>query len=919
MNRNTILGFTIGAVTFIAAAALAFWVGSAIAGDDPAPPAALPAFEEPIPVIVPIPFEGDPVIAAATLAEQVSASRAIASEIGVTLEPANPSGIKVQTITGTGDAGIPTETSTDDETTDTTSVPAADSDGSPAPPPAGTPPAEERVIDSCIEGGEGCPEGISGTILAIHALPPLSGVPEFRPAAPGSGYSYRAPECPPQELEEGAAYFGVSTTRPAIIAMEYRSDDWAYGRGYTVPWTTFETTTPDGAEVAWNEWWADESATETDRRAWIQHCFTLEDLPAGARYIARFTYTDKYDPSIVTTGFARVRFSVPGRGALLPGAQRRPTTVLPLGLDQLFVGMTREPDQDIAVAAREGTDPAMCNVAGDTRSIYSGAGTVRAVVTSDDPIDRDVLDDPAYPYFVRHSQSVVTRLDLQEGTNYVVCVYWLAEGPAFDPRVVEIAESIPVSTPEAYRPTIVLHGLTNLIGDVGLVQVRIPGCGTHDFNLAEPSATVRGRPLSHDRAGILQTTAPAIEMCTLTHGLTEIDRRGIRVDTLVVVTGATTSESSGAYIRTDLECRTATCLIRFPEMALVALPRIPVDESDCGSGFGVGCLSDGMRTAGDVIIEIQFDATAGTGISSWDIGGAAEFDDTPPPLAENPQIAFEKAIDLIERHPRNGAQATITVLADRPVTLSVSLADTSDTCSLGNPDGYDSTTLSATHSFTLGPLCLGLVYQFAVSATDESGRSATIVGESSLVPEGLVELSVPLVAVTTELTATITVPTNDRLHTVTVRPVRARTDDARIGGTFVRSLYWTWPESDRTAARIAGWELFGVDGEATACGSAGARPLEVFGRRAVGGGISRSNLYVNQDGTEITVLVDIYQNQLIRRAVFGECVPGDLIEGVELTAAVSVDDLLAGVTLSSESGSVVFTITATGFRSELGG
>ena len=253
------------------------------------------------------------------------------------------------------------------------------------------------------------------------------------------------------------------------------------------------------------------------------------------------------------------------------------------------------------------------------------------------------------------------------------------------------------------------------------------------------------------------------------------------------------------------------------------------------------------------------------------------------------------------------------------MTLSVSLADSSDTCSLGNPAGYDSTTLSATHSFTLDPLCLGLVYQFAASATDESGRSATIVGESSLVPEGLVELYVPLVAVTTELTATITVPTNDRLHTVYVRPVMARTDDARIGGTLVRSLYWTWPEADRTAAEIAGWQLFGLDGQANACGSAGARPLEVSGRRAVGGGISRSNLFVNQDGTEITVLVDIYQNQLIRGAVLGECVPGDLIEGVELTAAVSVDDLLGGVTLSSESGSVVFTITATGFRSELGG
>jgi hypothetical protein len=920
MNQ-TLKTITIGAVVFLTSAALAFWIGSNLATDDVTPEAVMPVFEEPLPVIIPVPFDGDPVVAAETLAEQVNASRTIASEIGVVLEPSSPSGIETAIVVSStaeetpSDAADETTAATPGQTTITETTPGAtavpETEEGPLPSSGGTPPAEETATDFCVDGGEGCPEGVSGTILALHALPPLAGVPEFRPAPPGSGFSYYSPECPPQELEEGKAYFGVSTNRPAIIAMEYRSDDWAYGRGYTVPWTTFETTTPDGAETAWNEWWADESVTELDRRAWIQHCFTLDDLPAGARYIARFTYTDKFDPSITTSTPGRlVRFSVPGRDALVLGSQRRPTTILPLGMDQLFVGMTREPDQDIAVAAREGADLAMCDIAGDTGSIYSGSSTIRAVVTSDGPIDREVLDDPAYPYLAEHTQSVVTRLDLREGTDYVVCVYWLAEGPSFDPVIVEIAESIPVSTPEAYRPTIVLHGLTNLFGEIDLVQVRIPGCGTRDYDLADPSTTVR------DRADILSTPGPQIELCTLTQGLAEIDRRGIRVETRVVATGASSSESGGAYIRTDFECRTATCLFRLPEMALVPLPLIPADDSDCGSGFGVGCLSDGMRSAGDVIIEIQFDATAGSGISSWGIGEAAEFDDTTPPLAENPQISVETEVALSGGHPLFGAMASVTVVADRPVTLRVEVSDVvtlEEPCSLGPIDGYNSTTLSTTHTFTLDPLCLGQKYMLAITATDESGDVATILGRRPWVPEGLVELYVPPVSVTTEMSAIITAPDDDHRHRVEMGRVVARSDDVITGGPFAFYLSWIADPEAVAAAERSGWRMPGT----FACGSPGAGPLEYHGRSRPGGVALQRNTYATQNGLHITVPVDIYRILPIGGAIVGDCVPGALVEGVLLSADISLEELFDGVTITSESGSVVFTIRATRFRSEL--
>jgi hypothetical protein len=917
--RRLLPTLAIGAVAFLASTVLAFWIGGSLASDDVIPEAAMPELEPPLLVIVPVPFDGDPAIAAETLAEQVNASRTIASEIGVVLEPSSPSGIETQPVIGSVAVEMPEDTVDASATTSTggtTSTQAApgttsapETEETSLPPPSGAPPAEETATDSCVDGGEGCPEGISGTILAIHELPPFAGVAQFRPPAPGSGFSVHSPVCPPREEEEGKAHFGVSTNRPANIIMEYRTAEWRESEG-SIPWTVFSTATPVTDEGTWNAWAADHTADPRDTRSWIQHCFTLEGLPPRDDYEARFRYQDKYDTSITAVNFVRiVRFVVPGRDGLDPGAQRRPTTVIPLGMDQLFVGMTREPEQDVAVVAREGIDPAMCDTAGDMRAIYSGTDTIRAVVTSDNPIDREVLGDPAYPYLLEHSQSVVTRLDLEEGTDYVLCIYWLAPGPAFDPVVVEIAESIPASTPEAYRPTIVLHGLTNLFGELDLVRVRVPGCGTHDYNLSDPSATVR------DRADILSTSGPQIELCTLTNGLTEIDRRGIRVETLLVATGAETSESGGAYIRTDLECRTATCLIRLPEMALVPLPRIPADDSDCGSGFGVGCLSDGMRSAGDVIIEIQFDATAGSGISSWGIGEAAEFDDTPPPLAENPQIDLQSAVELIGGHPTNGALATITVEADRPVTLNVEVGDVAtldEPCSLGPIEGYSSTALSTTHSFTLDPLCLGQKYMLAITATDESGDVATIVGQRPWIPAGLVELYVPPVSVTTEMSATITAPDNDQRHRVQMGRVVARSDDVITGGPFAFYLGWTVDPDAIAAALRSGWRMPGT----FACGSPGAGPLEYHGRSRLGVRTGR-NAYATQNGLHITVPVDIYRILPIGGAIVGDCVPGAFVEGVLLSADIGLEELFDGVTITSESGSVVFTIRATRFRSEL--
>ncbi|VAV94403.1 hypothetical protein MNBD_ACTINO02-1434, partial [hydrothermal vent metagenome] len=802
-------------------------------------------------------------------------------------------------------------TSSPDTTTspDTTGAPSAPDIG--LPPVDGSSPAGERATDTCTEDGDGCPEGISGTILAIRDLPPLVGAGVFNPPAPGTGRTIWSPVCPVREPQAGVASFGVSTNRPALITLEYRTLQWRSDRG-GIPWTPFPLATSAAGDSAWARWFGDDTASEADPASWIQTCFSLEDLPPRDDYQARFVYSDKDDPSIRAQPSRNlISFVVPGPDGLVPGAQRRPTTALPLGIDQLFVGVTRTPEQNVAVAARRGRDVAACEISGDERAIYTGDGTVRSVTISESEIDRAILDDPSYPYFVDYSVSLVERLDLEEGTDYVVCIYWLDDGPAFDRQVVTESEAIVVSTPEAYRPKLVVQRLTNLVGAVDRVTISVPTClgGTNSFDLTGPSTVVR------DRTGVLQTYGDPVVLCTIDRGLNDVNRRGIRVD-ITITRPDGTSTANGTYIRTDVTCRTVPCLIRLNELVMLPLPDVTLGD-ECGTGFGTGCLS-GTISAGDAVIEIRYMPSTGSGVSSWSLGYPSVVEDSPPPLADDPQVAVTTSYSLIDSTPSNGARATLTFVADRPVTLEASVADVfsaGETCSLGTIDGFSSTTLSLTHTVTLDPLCLGQGYRITVDARDEASQLADIVGGIPRTLDNSVELNVPTLLLRTEISATVATPHDDHSHTVYLRPVRANAFDAI--GTFGFNLGWTWPAADRDAARRAGWEMYGVSGQANACGQPGADDLEVFARRTSRGLPVQAFMAVGQAGADITFVVDIYENRPVGGVVLRDCARGDLEESITVQANVSLGDLLDGVTMSSDTGLAEFTIRAAPLTTDL--
>jgi hypothetical protein len=772
------------------------------------------------------------------------------------------------------------------------------------------------MIDLCTESDvEGCPEGVSGTVLALRALEPFAGIAEFLPAEPGEGYSYASPECPSVPAEEGKAYFGVSTNRPAVITMRYRSLEWSRG-AYAFPETTFTLTTPDSAEGPWNDWLADDSAGDRDDRAWINHCYTL-DLPPRDDYIAFFSYQDKYDSSVTATNWGRVDFFVPTTGGIEPQSQRRPTAMFPVGIDELYVSATHEREQMFRTVAIPGTDVGVCSIAGDDYAIGRRDGvTIDGAVFGGDrtasTIDPSITRDPAYPYFPTYTEVATDRLFLRSGTDYVVCNYWLDDGPAFDRRPVREVETALVSTPEAYIPTVIIRGLTDLYRDPTEVLVSIPNCGSKTFDLSADGAIVT------DRTGARISLQTPETLCTLDTGLGEIDRRGLRVDT--VVNTDVERQRGSAYIRTNLECGPGPCnAIRFSEMVLVPLARIASDGSECPSDPFTGCLSGSAYPAGKAIVELAFNDTlaGGNGLDSWNIGAAEPFDDAPRELPENPQYDISIAYDYVDSNPTNGGAATLIIIADRPVSMQITNVEYFEgpqgRCSLAAPAApTPSAAMSTVHTFDLTPLCLGARYRVTIEGLDAAGNMGEFVGpmfgRDPSTPPNQVDLFVPLARLSTSIDVAVNAPDNELGHTAYVYPVTIRSGD--VFGRYPNRLGWTWSTTDRAREARDGWSMFGVDGRANACGEPGAGELNVQARRTATAIPLRSGASVALEDIDVQLVVEIFTNHR-PGGIYGQCAVNSSVARYELNRVVTLGDLLAGIEITSDDGAVVFTLETT--------
>jgi hypothetical protein len=873
------------AAGFVVTGALAFLGGRAVHQPEQ-PPAELPPLEATRQVVVPIPVDPDSDFAA--LAIELSAqeidSREIASDLEVTLDPGEPGEQGSAPVGGSRPAAHP-ETG---EPGEPVLVDPADW------PPSDTPPASDAALDECADGGEGCPEGVGGTILlAIREIPPLAGIASFNPPETRSSPYGWSPECPPMGVPGGSAYFGFATSRPAVIEFRYRAYPWS--RGAYLAEGELEFVTPDDAEGPWNDWIADEAAPSDDPRSWITHCILIPDLPPASDYVTFVTYRDKYDGSVTAFNWQRpVPFEVADSRGFVPGEQRRPTFLLGFGIDDLRVGVTRTPEQRVEAVALPRGEPGDCNTGGDEGSIILGDG-IRGRVMSETEIPREELTDPTYPFFPDHSVSTVLRVGLQEGTDYLLCLYWLGPGTSFDAAVVEIAEEVAVSTPEAYRPRFRFHGVTELFGEIDAVRVGIWPCGVTEFSLG---------PI---RLGESQMFPEPVTMCTAEEDLTRLDR-GIEIGAHIHDSFEDRWVSGGRFVRTNLECD-GPCRLRLPEMALVPLPEVPTERRLCGSGFGGGC--DGevpMRSAGFAVIEIQYIDVPGNGLARWSIGEAAEFEDTPTqPEGETPRLDPQVSYELIS-HPISGAAADITVVADRPVTLSASIIEGPD-CGLGAPSEYSSETLATTHTFRIAPLCLGNAYELEVVAFDGAGAQGTVVMRALGELGPIRPMVVPPLWTFLDITVTIPSPDADHLHTVYVRPVSVAVPT--VVPPYGTRLGWSWPLEDRAVAERNGWQMFGLGGQANACGQPDARPLTVNGSNLSWGAL------LPQDQITLRLEIDVHQNRP-ESSVSTECAVADLEVAHVLQATLTLAQLFEGITITSEGGAV-FDISARSYRRELVG
>lgn len=881
-TRTLFIGF--GA--FVASALIAFFAGQSIGSDSsPAPVAPTVGIAEQVLVPVHVAPDDDPVEVILARVEEESASRQIASELEVPLDPA-----------ATG-FGVGVSEPVPEPSEEQPPVPAEPEPPEPTGPGGGGDPATDSFEDACADGGEGCPEGVGGYVLsAIRAIPPLQGSTAW---APGEDSPYPfAPTCPAIDVPAGAAYFGASTSRPVTITIDYRAGRWT-GSGYEEQ-GRFTFTTPDALETGWDAWIADESAAADDPRSWIQQCFLLEGLAPRDDYTAHVTYADKDDPTVVATDLRNpIPFDVYLESGFLPSELRRPTFLLGVGIDELLIGVTARPDHRFVAVALPGAGPGSCDTGGDETTILSDPSIPSSERVSDTEIPADRLSDPEYPYFPDHTRSLVHRLWLEEGTDYVVCLYWLEGGTSFDATVVEIAEEVTVSTPEAYRPRVRYHGLTELFGSIVHGRILITGCGSYSYEVA-PFTT----------ADTSQLLDEPFVICEPDTGLTRLDR-GLRIQTSVFEDFDTGRwYNGGAWIRTDLECHADPCLLKFPELYRVPLPSIPTEHRLCGTGFGGGC--DGevpTRPAGYAELELVYVHTPGNGLTEWSIGEADEFEDTPPP-AEGIAPRLDVTIDYGEvTAPADGATATVTITADREITFNANVQDAPG-CGLDPVTGASGDEFATVHTFTLDHLCLGYRYGLSVIAYDRTraaeGTIYTRFGEVGT----RMDFDVPPVLLYHSITARVNAPNEDgTTYTAYVRPVRFAVPNAAL--PYGTTLGWSWSESDRSVARANGWQMFGLDGQANACSGETPGTLTVNAARRLG--------LATQDEVVLTLVVDVHENRPIGGSVVGPCAVGDLVQSHVLQATVTVADLLAGVTILDDTGRVELTIQATTWRRELVG
>ncbi len=405
-------------------------------------------------------------------------------------------------------------------------------------------------------------------------------------------------------------------------------------------------------------------------------------------------------------------------GSADPDARhRRATITYGYGPDIFYVDAAHPADQRIVVQAIPAGPGVTCDTGGDNDVILHPAdhGRIAGRTIAIFPIPESQRHRPSYPYLLDDDKRTLARLDLEPGTAYVACVFWLGDGPSFDDVVVESAEQSSVTTPDAWTPSLTLAGLRGLpTGSTSFaIDIDRPACDAH-----HAFSGFSGDSGDHTLNSFL---------CTMSTHLGDLyGDGGVRVrQTLTLNTGEV--YTNVGVIPVFLLCGGDTvCAAPASRAAVLPMPEVPVSADVCRASDGTGCDGDSpMASVGHSVFQIDYDAHEARG-GGWTIGDPSAFADAETLPGDVPRldVSWETTTDV----SRTSA-IHFVVEADQPVSVQIDVLapDGGDPC-LRSGAGVDgSLELTTRHDVTVSGLCPGTSYLARITAHNADGHQGVII------------------------------------------------------------------------------------------------------------------------------------------------------------------------------------------------
>lgn len=582
--------------------------------------------------------------------------------------------------------------------------------------PSGT--SALRFLDFCADhGGDECPTGIGATVLGAFDGGGDPGPFDLLDLLyPHRDELWRCD--PPEEGPPTVYQLLMLTTHPARLEVTYYPEDEpGAARGAVI-----DSTDPAHPEFAHFVATLAETGGPAAGSGLVQSCLQLEgDATPRRRYVIEVTatsYTGEIDSEVLTFRSPDLRERPPVEIVPLNDyavdvyvpveGDGRNTSVVRV-IDVAVEGVTCDQIEADSVPGEDGVTPRRHVVMPPESGyvVWSGYRGTYPIASESS------FSDPSWPYDPAYTFRHVWNLNLREGRDYVVCIWWVrSPARSFDSASVVEREAYPLSTPDRTSARISLLGvratesglppealeLNAACGTVRVPAVALGGDGsvTWDYGAG---------PVLCDYGGYEQ---PAVTLVGVSY-------LGLGYEFLIDTPTGTATAIASTEATLDLSTRRGSGL--------------------CGSSFGA-CEPPTTDYPGPQVALLVEHLAGSTGRrTDWAIGGPfvpATPPSTPTELPETPRIDYRAS--GVAADGRNAVVAEAAF--DRPVTLTARLyGSPDDECLGGVTREVTVAEFSEVHSVRFEGLCLLSPYWVDLTVTDMAGT--TVEFRNSPVPPAL--------------------------------------------------------------------------------------------------------------------------------------------------------------------------------------